>query len=296
MNRVRPALGGVRRRMRLSRRHHVPDTGGESSPVVTAQRVELIHGLLFAGGLVLFVAGLTVVIGVPGGTPVTGAGTNSTSTDVPDPSPSPHRTAPTTSTPTPTRSSDRSTSTTATTRTDTTARTPTPTRTPSRTATPTPNRTSTPTRTATPTPGRTPTRTATSTPTGNVSADILMFAPERGTYTVGQTVNARVTVRNTGTTKHTFFVGYSVITPNGTQHHNSGTTGRRVTLDPGERGTVTVGWTVPPDAPEGTYDTLTIVWKETNRSRLHTPLDRVLVADTFEVVGSEPGTSTDGGD
>lgn len=138
----------------------------------------------------------------------------------------------------------------------------------------------------TPTPTETPTQTEQPT---KIDAKITDFASSSGAYRAGEDVTSRVEVENTGNTRHTFFVGYGVIDEDGNFHDNDGTTGTQVTLDAGERTTVSVSWTVEEDAPTGTYDAGTTVWQESNPEALETRLDDARVKNVFEVV---PATDT----
>lgn len=140
--------------------------------------------------------------------------------------------------------------------------------------------------TTTPTPTATPTQTERPT---KIDARITDFSPSSGAYRAGDDVTSRVEVENTGNTRHTFFVGYGVVDEDGNSYDNDGTTGTEVTLDPGERTTVTVAWTVEEDVPAGSYGAGTAVWKESNRDDLETRLDDRRVQNAFEVV---PKTDT----
>lgn len=230
--------------------------------------------LLLATGLVFFVVGLGVVVGLPGTGSLGGAPTT-TGPVTPSPTDGTAQAQPvrTTTTQPPTQPS-------ATTQPPATTRPPITTIQPPTTTTPPP----TTTRPPTTTPPQTTTQPPPTTTTGGApNARILAFYPDRGTYKTGEKVRARVTVQNTGSTKHTFFVGYSVIGPDDGEYHNGGTTGTKVTLSPREYKTVTVEWKVEAAAPAGQYDALTIVWAEHDRANLDTPLDRVLVKDAFKV-------------
>lgn len=140
--------------------------------------------------------------------------------------------------------------------------------------------------TTTPTPTETPTQTEQPT---KIDAKITDFSPSSGAYRIGDDVTSRVEVENTGNTRHTFFVGYGVIDEDGNFHDNDGTTGTQVTLDAGERTTVSVSWTVEEDAPMGNYGAGTAVWQESNPEALETRLDDARVKNVFKVV---PGTDT----
>jgi len=139
----------------------------------------------------------------------------------------------------------------------------------------------------------TATSTEPSSPT--VDAKIVNYAAEKGTFQVGETQTAKVTVKNTGDQEHTFFVGYIAIDPNEDLWNNDDTTGTTATLAPGEQKTVSVGWTVEAEAPAGNYGVGTAVWKETDD--LETRIDEVRRSSVFSVEGetstsaSAPGTT-----
>jgi hypothetical protein len=116
-----------------------------------------------------------------------------------------------------------------------------------------------------------------------ISARVTSFSVDRGEFTQGKSVAATATVENTGNTKHTFFVGYSVIGTNGKSYDNNDETGQTVTLGPDESRTISLSWTVQSNTPTGTYDAVTVVWKESDRDNLNTPLDRTQRSDAFEV-------------
>jgi len=252
-----------------------------------ARGSSMIQWLLLTAGAILFVAGLVVVVaGVPFGSPA-----SETTDTAATPTPSSAATV----TPSP---SDSPIPTDSPTATDTRIATESPTPTDSPTATESPTPTDSFIVTESPIPTASPTATATPTESEPVDARVVWFYPEQGTYEEGERVSASVTVRNTGGQKHTFFVGYSVFGPNGTEYYNADQeepTGTTVTLEPDETKTVTVVWQVEPDAPDGMYDALTIVWKEEKRDDLETKLDGSRVDDAFEVDNSSSTNSTSDG-
>jgi subtilisin family serine protease len=103
-------------------------------------------------------------------------------------------------------------------------------------------------------------------------------------YEHGESVDATVEVRNTGETEHTFFVGHSVQGRDKKWRDNDNTTGRSVTLEPGETREITVPWRVEDDAPTGSYKSKVGVWLESSRSRLDTRLDVTEKTFAFDVV------------
>ncbi|WP_225333593.1 NEW3 domain-containing protein [Halomicrobium urmianum] len=125
--------------------------------------------------------------------------------------------------------------------------------------------------------------TAPSVSAASVDGRIVDFRQQSGEFTAGESVAATATVENTGTTTHTFFVGYAAVDPDGTYRENDGTTGRTVTLAPGERTTVSLEWAVESDAPAGYYDGYAALWKESDRDDLRTRLDDARRSDGFRV-------------
>jgi hypothetical protein len=113
-------------------------------------------------------------------------------------------------------------------------------------------------------------------------ASITGFEGENGTFAAGETVNATITVENVGTREQSFLVGYEVVGPNGTLWTGANHT-RPVTLAPSETRTVELSWTVPSDAPTGSYDATAVVWFEDDATYRHTRLDAVAEADAFDV-------------
>ncbi len=119
----------------------------------------------------------------------------------------------------------------------------------------------------------------------NAGARIVDFDIDRGEFVAGDSVDATAVVENTGTIDHTFFVGYSAVGPDGDEYDNGASTGRTVTLAPGERTTVSLEWRVEDDAPGGTYDGYVAIWKESDRDTLRTRLDDERRRGAFEVLG-----------
>ena len=122
---------------------------------------------------------------------------------------------------------------------------------------------------------------------GTVDATIEWMDVDGGTYYTGETVGTTVSVENTGTTTHTFFVGYTVYDPAEDGYDNDGETGRTVTLGPEESTWVDLGWTVEDGAAEGSYDVVVAVWEERDRDSLYTRLDAMEESDQFVVDADE---------
>jgi PKD repeat protein len=123
-------------------------------------------------------------------------------------------------------------------------------------------------------------------------ANINSVSQPSGTFTTGEDVSATVTVTNAGQQGNTFFVGYSVVAPNGDIFDNQNTTGKTVTFAPGETKTVTVEWTVQSAAQSGRYDTIVSVWKESDPTNLQTRLDMVRKQDAFTVGTNQAPTAS----
>jgi len=116
-----------------------------------------------------------------------------------------------------------------------------------------------------------------------IDAAIGWVDVDGGTYSAGETVETTVSIENTGTTTHTFFVGYTVHGPAGSSYDNDGETGHTVTLDPGESIRADLGWAVEDDAAEGAYDVEVAVWEESDPDALSTRLDSVEESDRFSI-------------
>lgn len=127
-------------------------------------------------------------------------------------------------------------------------------------------------------------------PEPEINAAITDVTPPSGEYAAGDDVRTQVEIENQGDQRHTFFVGYGVVDENGNIYDNDGTTGTQISLDPGERDTVTVSWTVEDDAPTGSYGIGTSVWAESNPSNLETRLDDDRVQNAFDIVDAPAQT------
>lgn len=125
----------------------------------------------------------------------------------------------------------------------------------------------------------------------SVEAAIIDFDPARGEYLPGDIATSSVTVENTGNVEHTYYVGYTVFGPNGGEYDNDDTTGTKRTIAAGDSRRVDLDWQVPNQAPNGTYDVLVAVWKESDPDALVTRLDEVRASDTFSVDSDGPDVS-----
>lgn len=116
-----------------------------------------------------------------------------------------------------------------------------------------------------------------------VSADIIEVELPSGEYTEGDSVETTAVVQNTGDERESFFVGYSVFDPEGTEYHNDRQTGEPVTLDPDETVTIDLVWHVEDDIPTGEYAVQVTAWAETDRYDLRNPLDTEIYGGVFTV-------------
>ncbi|MEA3457472.1 MAG: carboxypeptidase regulatory-like domain-containing protein, partial [Candidatus Thermoplasmatota archaeon] len=122
-----------------------------------------------------------------------------------------------------------------------------------------------------------------------INAEITSTVMPSGAFNPGDPVEVTITVKNTGTIEHTFYVGYSVRDPEDTFWDAPYVP---VTLSPDESTTETLRWTVQPRAPVGSYDVYTAAWATQHWSYLYDNLDRVNAYETFTVQpnpGSVPG-------
>jgi hypothetical protein len=117
-----------------------------------------------------------------------------------------------------------------------------------------------------------------------VDARIVAVNPLRSWHVqTGDVVQVEVTVENTGSRTHEFFVGFSAVAPDGTEFTNDRSTGRPVTISAGSTETVLVYWLVERSAPTGAYGIRVAVWAESDRNALRTLLDERLLERQFEV-------------
>ncbi|MBU6999637.1 MAG: PEGA domain-containing protein [Theionarchaea archaeon] len=110
----------------------------------------------------------------------------------------------------------------------------------------------------------------------NLSATISI-ASLRGSYNVGQTVQVKTYVKNTGNVSHEFIVGCTFIDPDGAETDLDCKT---VYLSPGKQSAVTFSWQIPKDSPEGEFHLIVSVWERegekirSGRKELVNRLDR----------------------
>ena len=122
---------------------------------------------------------------------------------------------------------------------------------------------------------------------GEIDAKIIDMSVEPGTYKNGEVVKAEAIVKNTGTDKHTFFLGFSVKGPEGNWWDNKGTTGRKITLSAGEQNSYSLEWKVEDKAPGGQYDVLAVIWEESVRNNLQNRLDQERIRNAFTITTKE---------
>ncbi|MHA1834995.1 MAG: hypothetical protein ACTSV7_13540 [Candidatus Baldrarchaeia archaeon] len=112
-------------------------------------------------------------------------------------------------------------------------------------------------------------------------ATITSYSISSGEFKYGDKVSAQVTVKNTGKEAWTFYVGFSVQDPNGKWWDAPCET---VTLNPNEEGTVMLYWTVPSEAPAGSYNARVAVWGGKEDDKLTNLLDYKDQFSVFQVI------------
>lgn len=263
-----------------------------------------VHVVLTVAGIVFFLSAAGIVLSYGGLGPLIGGGAPNNSTASPNTS----LTATATSQPSSTmaattatkQSTAKPTKTTATstkgggakTATSTKTATSKPTRTAKPTQTKTTVKTAKPTKTKTPKPTQTktakPTETKTSKPTTTQSsgkqATIAGYQQEHPTYTYGDTVWARVKVHNPTNQRQVYYLGYSVIGPNGKAYDNHHTTDQKVMVLPRGTRTAQVHWNVEQDAPTGKYNVVVALYTDrTPDGRLHHRVDKRTYKGVFRL-------------
>jgi surface glycoprotein (TIGR04207 family) len=118
-------------------------------------------------------------------------------------------------------------------------------------------------------------------------AEITEFNSPSGNYFRGDDVNLGITIKNTGETRHEFFVGYSVVDEKGNEYNNSDSTGKEIELAPGESESASLSWVVPKTAPTESYDIVSAVWAENDPDNLQSQLDRREKTDQIQVERKE---------
>ncbi len=95
-------------------------------------------------------------------------------------------------------------------------------------------------------------------PAAEDKANIVSFTPPSGEFSPGDTISAQVTVKNTGTTTRSFWVGLSYQKSDGSWLDVPPK--QTSTLSPGATQTLTFTYTLPADVPEGYYNARVAVW------------------------------------
>jgi len=111
-------------------------------------------------------------------------------------------------------------------------------------------------------------------------AEITSYSISTGEFKAGDRVSAQVIFKNTGQEAWTFYVGFSVQDPNGKWWDAPYET---VTLNPNEERTVTLYWTVPSEAPAGSYNARVAVWGGKQDNKLVNLLDYKEQSEIFKV-------------
>jgi uncharacterized membrane protein len=86
------------------------------------------------------------------------------------------------------------------------------------------------------------------------NVDILVFETKSGKYSAKETVQGEVSIRNTGETYQTYFIGMRVHGPYNRWYNTGNRSGRYVTLRPNTTHKSELTWEVPFSAPLGHYD------------------------------------------
>ncbi|OYR67064.1 hypothetical protein DJ79_09800 [Halorubrum ezzemoulense] len=117
-----------------------------------------------------------------------------------------------------------------------------------------------------------------------IDAEITDIDEPTGEFTASETVEADISVENTGNTAHEFYVGYSVRGPDDEWRDNGRSTHESVWVEPGEEKSVGVEWDVEEGAPVGEYDILTSVYRDVDGDELEGRLGYRLSTNVFDVV------------
>jgi len=124
------------------------------------------------------------------------------------------------------------------------------------------------------TPRPTPTPTSTPAPHRYDDAKIRSFDPPSGMFNPGDTITASVTIKNTGTTTRSFWVGLSYQKPSG-DWYNVPPKKTRI-LRPEEVQTLQFEYTLPDDAEIGSYNAVAAIWNS------YDPVDDKMVKPMFD--------------
>jgi len=116
------------------------------------------------------------------------------------------------------------------------------------------------------------------------NAKITSFTPPMGLFKPGDTITARVTVKNTGTSTRSFWVGLSYQKPSG-DWYNVPPKETRI-LSPEEEQTLQFEFILPDDAEPGSYNATAAVWNgyDSENDEMIPPMfDREDVEEAFKV-------------
>jgi hypothetical protein len=99
------------------------------------------------------------------------------------------------------------------------------------------------------------------------NAQITSVQWPSGQHSPGDNIATTVTIQNTGTSTRSFWVGLSYQKPDGTWYDVPPS--QTSTLSPSQTQTLTVGgsWTLPNDAPAGSYGAKTAIWNDYDSSQ-----------------------------
>ena len=112
-------------------------------------------------------------------------------------------------------------------------------------------------------------------------AEITHVEVDSGEFEPGDTVKAKVTLKNTGGVRHKFYVGYSVQDEGGDWWDAPY---ESVWISPSDTKTETLRWKVPTNVPEGLYNATVAVWKEESGGYLYGEFDRENRNTVFRVI------------
>ena len=119
---------------------------------------------------------------------------------------------------------------------------------------------------------------------GTVNAKITDWKVEGGIFNPGDAVTALVTIENTGSAGHTFYIGFSVYDPKGDYVEGAyDAPFTSIHLNPGESSTGDLTWTVPSGAMSGYWDATVAVWEGEEDGKLYGEYDRKTGEDVFRV-------------
>ena len=124
-----------------------------------------------------------------------------------------------------------------------------------------------------------------------VDARITFYSTTVGTFRAGERVSLWVSVQNTGSKAHTFFIEYAVLDESGIVYDMPYTP---IYLVPGSSDSLVLRWEIPAGAAAGSYDATVAVWNGiTDSERLLTGLlNQKSTSNAFMVASKSSATST----